>query len=149
MATIFNVKRRFESIVIKDIAIDSIDDTKTAIADFNAEQMFTGKRADGSEITPTYSDTTIQIKQDKGQPSDRVTLRNTGSFYAGIRVNVSNEDISIYSTDSKADKLNKKYSTSKGNIFGLNTQYKGEYTRNNLQPVWKEKIENITFLKMN
>lgn len=148
MATIAAVLNRVKSIDIKSIAQTSIVETKEAIADLNAEQMFVGLRSDGSEILPSYSKLTIQIKKEKGQPTDRVTLRDTGSFYEGIKVDVSGDRLNITSTDEKTEKLNKKYSKSKGNIFGLSDRFKREYLNNNLRKVFKNKVEKATNLKM-
>lgn len=129
MATIAALLRKVEAFDPESIAIQSIEETKEAIADLNAEQLYAGKRKDGSDITPEYSERTKEIKREKGQPTDRVTLRDTGAFYMGLRVDVQGEDVKVYSTDEKSDDLFKKYATKTKNIFGLNPQYKGEYIR--------------------
>ena len=47
-------------------------------------QLFDGLDKEGKEIVNEqggkYSPTTVRIKQEKGQPTDRVTLRDTGDW---------------------------------------------------------------------
>lgn len=148
MATIASMLNKIKSVDISTIAIASILETKETIGDLNIEQMNKGLRSDGSEILPSYSDLTIQIKKEKGQPTDRVTLKDTGSFYEGVKVNISGEKIDITSTDEKTAKLNKKYSKSKGNIFGLSDKFKREYLNEKQRPSFKKKVELATGLKM-
>jgi hypothetical protein len=146
--TIPSLYNKVKALDTDAIIEQSIVETKETIADLNAEQLFTGKRSDGSEILPSYSDRTIAIKEQKGQPTDRVTLRDTGSFYQGIRVEVEGARIVINSTDEKNESLNKKYSTAKGNIFGLSIPFKREYLNEKLRPTFKNKISQATGLIM-
>ena len=114
----------------------SVKATKEAIADLNAEQMYKGLRSDGSAITPGYSELTKEIKRAKGQPIDRVTLRDTGAFYKGIYAQVTGIKIKIGSNDFKELKLERKYSKANGSIFGLSEKFKAEYIRESLQPAF-------------
>lgn len=148
MATISGVLNRLKAFDASNAATTAIIETKESIADLNATQMFKGLRSDGSEILPSYSELTIQLKKAKGQPTDRVTLHDTGSFYQGIKVEVTGEKIDITSTDEKTEKLNKKYSKSRGNIFGLNNESKSEYINGFLRREFKNKVEAATGLKM-
>lgn len=135
---------------IESIAASTIEDNTDVIADLNATQLSQGLRADGSETLPSYSGTTIQSK--RGKPglsgvSDRVTLFDTGSFYKGLYAAVQGTEIEYGSTDSKADKLQEKYSTSKGSIFGLNEDSKDELVTGYLEPDWQKKINEKTGLE--
>jgi hypothetical protein len=146
MASIANVYKRIKAVDIEDVARKSIEDTKDAMADYNAQQLYQGLRSDGDEINPQYSETTIAIKKEKGQVTDRVTLKDTGAFYAGLRVVVSGNNVTIDSTDEKSEKLFDKYSTQRSNIFGLNPQFKREYLNEVLQPEWRRNVHNATGL---
>lgn len=42
-----------------------------------------------------YTQYTIEIKQQKGQPTDRVTLKDSGDFYKTFRVEVSGDVLDI------------------------------------------------------
>ena len=145
MGTILNMLRRFEALDTDKICIEALQETKETIADLNAEQMNKGQKADGKEINPQYSQTTVEIKRKKGQPTDRVTLKDTGAFYQGIYVSVDSSRVVTESTDSKSTGLQKKYGE---NIFGLNDLFKREYLNEKLRPSFKNKIELATGLTM-
>lgn len=121
--TLHELQRRLTAFDIASEVQDSIVATTDAIAELNRGQMFIGKRSDGTEILPTYSDMTIEIKELKGQPSDRVTLRDTGDFQDNIFVDVNSESFVIDSSDEKTAKLEKKYGDK---ILGLSKESKSE-----------------------
>src|SRR5688572_18251317 len=110
------VEKQYEIIATLDIekvAIESVDATKEIMADLNVEQMRAGFRADGSPITPDYSDVTIMIKKAKRQVWDHVTLQDTGDFQRSITVDVEGKNVVLDSTDWKTAKLERKYSKAK------------------------------------
>jgi hypothetical protein len=146
MATILTVLRRVEAVDTDKICVESVTDTKETIKEKNKEQLYSGETSAGTEITPYYTPLTVRIKQSKGQPTDRVTLRDTGAFYQGVYVNVTGSKVVIESTDSKTAALEAKYSEQ---IFGLNDKFKIEYIKESLRPVFKSKIEAATGLKFN
>lgn len=82
----------------------------------NREQLFKGKRSDDTDIEPDYTPLTIKIKKAKSQPTDRVTLKNTGAFYSSIKAKVQADSVKINATDSKTIKLETKY---KKEIIGI------------------------------
>ena len=66
-----------------------------AVIQLNQKQLQQGLDAQGKRIrtiksmgTQVYTLYTIQIKQEKGQPTDRVTLYNTGEFYNTMQLKV-------------------------------------------------------------
>jgi hypothetical protein len=93
-----------------------IVETSLDIKKLNQEQMFSGIRSDESEIRPFYSEYTKLIKDQKGQPTDRVTLKDTGDFYDRIFIDVKKDSFEILSSDYKNDQLIRKYGK---RIFGL------------------------------
>lgn len=56
-----------------------------------------------------YHYRTVEIKQEKGQPTDRVTLRDTGEFHKSFTITFSDESFRIVATDWKTDFLVAKY----------------------------------------
>lgn len=85
------------------------DEIVSAIAD---DQLYRrGITGTGRKIMDydPYSNATIKIKKKKGQPTTRVTLRDTGSFHNKMRVVVSNEGFYITSSDNKTEKLRTRY----------------------------------------
>lgn len=102
---------------------EAIIETSNDMIVLNQGQMSLGKRSDGTEITPTYSDLTIMLKDEKGQESRWVTLRDTGSFWGDMFVDVGNNSYEMGSADAKAAKLEKKYGKK---IFGLTKESRSE-----------------------
>jgi len=60
--------------------LNIIAKNEAQMVDLNIQQMMGGRRSDGSNIEPEYTPFTVQIKKAKGQPYDRVTLRDEGDF---------------------------------------------------------------------
>jgi hypothetical protein len=61
-------------------------------------QLFRGIDSQGQfldDIGGGYTTRTIQIKQRKGQPTDRVTLKDTGEFYKSFSVDVFRDEFVI------------------------------------------------------
>ncbi len=137
MATIKKVYDRvlaFDS----DLAIDQIfRESEDDFVRLNQEQMFAGVKRDGNEIEPPYANLTVAIKQQKGQPTDRVTLKDTGAFYQGLYANLAGNRIDEGSSDPKAEKLSEKYGEE---IYGLGGQYKQEFVNDSLKPKFSEKV---------
>jgi hypothetical protein len=67
---------------------EAFEQQKKLIVEYNAdEQMYKlGENSKGSMIRPAYKKTTIRLKKRKGQPTNRVTLRNTGKFHKTLKV---------------------------------------------------------------
>ena len=98
--------------------------------DLNQGQLNEGQNIDKSDIIPEYSRTTVSIKKSKNQISDRVTLRDTGDFYKSFKLKAENDSFSISATDSKTNKLQKKYGTK---ILGLSEESKAIFARHGLK----------------
>ena len=96
-------------------------DMEVQFVAWQTERLFFGQYPDGSEIEPEYTDYTIEIKQMKGQPYDRVTLLDTGDFYGRIFAKMDGEELVIDSEDWKSEHLKGKYGE---NIFGLRDEDK-------------------------
>lgn len=106
---------------LPEMVLESVKDNEAAILDLNIEdQLFQqGIDSDGQAITPGYTPLTISIKRQKGQPTDRVTLRDEGDFHRSFQISYGNDAFGIYATDQKAQKLERKYGKE---IFGLTDQ---------------------------
>lgn len=68
-----------------------------------------GYDADNKPILPDYTPSTIRRKKEDKQRTSHVTLRDTGDFYKGMFVEVTNWLIKVDSTDGKTDSLISKY----------------------------------------
>lgn len=85
-----------------------------------------------------YTARTIKIKQKKGQPYDRVTLRDTGEFHDSLHVEFDDEGFYVTSTDDKAKYLLARYGKT---IFRLTNKNFTELLRNYIRPELKEKLK--------
>lgn len=90
-----------------------IFENEAYIVDMNAEeQLFEqGINRLGVEISDyaPYSPVTIAIKEAKGQPTNRVTLRDEGDFESSFFLEVGNKQFEIKASDFKTEDLIKKY----------------------------------------
>lgn len=62
------------------------------------DQMYKGLNSKGLSIRPFYAASTIRYKKRKGQPFDRVTLRDSGAFHESVTV-TANDDNYVISSD--------------------------------------------------
>lgn len=124
------IKRKFNSIirlnenkVLKQI-LDSTELQEEIIYLNTIDQLYTkGQDKLGRELDSIgggYSPYTIQIKQQKGQPYDRVTLKDTGDFYNSFMVLSHDTYIEILANPIKNGKdINLEWG---GYVIGLNPQ---------------------------
>lgn len=147
MATIGTFKTRLQKVDMGFLAGESIDQTRSAMIDAQRAQMFAGEdREDhpihriGKPADYIYAEMTIKQKQRKGQPTNRVTLRDTNDFHRLIFVEVREETFVIDSFDEKAAQLIKDYG---GVIFGLNRPRRTEYVQVHLRPRLMRTVKNV------
>lgn len=116
------------------------------ICDMNAEQQLyeEGINRLGVKISDyaPYSPLTIEIKTHKGQPTDRVTLRDTGEFHGSFYVEATNTTFEIKAADWKTEKLLKKYG--KG-ILGLTEGSLAELVWQYIYPELINKAKEILY----
>lgn len=88
----------------------------------NQGQLWEGKRADGTAL-PDYTPFTKRIKAEKGQPFDRMTLKDTGDFYEGffVKIDSTSKTVVFSSKDEKTVELTTRYGRL---VFGLSSQNK-------------------------
>jgi hypothetical protein len=138
MASVRELMKRLEAIDVDQLAADSIDDSKNDLIEWQQEQLFAGKNSTGGPIRPAYTKVTKRIKTRKGQPTDRVTLKDTSAFYNAIFVDVRSTTYIIDSTDYKTPLLLNKYGKS---IFGLGGVFMVGYRRD-VRPIFNDKISD-------
>lgn len=114
-ATIRNLEYRLRSfkdslpMLLEDAVRAKEDVIVSAIAD---DQLYRrGINGRGEKIMDymPYTATTIQIKKRKGQPSTRVTLRDTGAFHESMYVVFDSDGFYITASDEKTNDLIEKY----------------------------------------
>lgn len=122
MRTINSLLRAAQNVDMNFLAENSLIETASEYVNLQREQQFSGILSDGKDIQRLgakykgYSPATIRIKQQKGQPTDRITLKDTGDFYFEEFADVRSEGIIADSADEKSTKLQEDYGPK---IFGL------------------------------
>lgn len=100
-----------------------IYDNEAYIVDLNAEEQLYEQGVNNlgvsiSDYAP-YSPVTIEIKKAKGQPTNRVTLRDEGDFESSFFIEVGQNQFEIKASDWKTEELIKKYGRQ---ILGLTNE---------------------------
>lgn len=113
----------------KDIIQQTVKQFKSEIIKLNQDQLEQeGVDSKGKKLPP-YAASTVRIKKRKGQRTDHMTLKDTGAFYEGFYLLAFHEFWEQGSRDSKAGKLEGKWSHTYdegtvvsggyGDIFGI------------------------------
>lgn len=119
----------------------AVEDNSEKIIETNQEQLYLlGHNPLGISLG-TYAPMTIQLKKQKGQPYDRVTLKDTGAFYNGFRVDANKDNFNITSDDSKTQTLLDRW----GNIFGLTDENRSKITWSDIYPQLLLKLKSAIY----
>ncbi len=119
---------------------ESIDQNKQVIKELQTqEQMYQGITSKGIDIKPTYAASTIKIKRKKGQPTDRVTLFDTGDFYNSLEVIAGKNDLIIRTIISYSIFLVNKYA----DILGLDEENWTVFLEKYTIPTIKKNFDDI------
>jgi hypothetical protein len=137
MRTINNLMQANLKVDLPTELQQALIDTSDKYIAAQKEQLFEGEDSDGKDIEPFYAESTIARKKKKGQPTDRVTLLDTGKFQEAIFQDVFSDRVITSSSDSKTKKLEEKYGAK---IFGLDRDRKSQH----LELVADKLKENIT-----
>ena len=103
------------------------------------EQMYQGIDSKGIDIKPAYANSTIKIKRKKGQPTDRVTLFDTGAFYNSLEIIAGQNDAIIRTVISYSVFLVDKYA----DILGLDEENWTVFLEKYTIPTIKKNFDDI------
>lgn len=114
-ATLRNLEYRLRAfkdnlpMYLEDIIRDKEDVIVSAIADDQLYRRGINGRGEKIMSYMPYTATTVRIKKKKGQPTTRVTLRDTGDFHNSMFVVFDAEGFYVTASDEKTEELVKKY----------------------------------------
>lgn len=114
-ATLRNLEYRLRAfkdnlpMYLEDIIRDKEDVVVSAIADDQLYRRGINGRGEKIMSYMPYTAKTIQNKKRKGQPTTRVTLRDTGAFHKSMFVVFDSEGFYVTASDEKTEELIKKY----------------------------------------
>lgn len=127
--------------MLEDIIAMKEDVIVSAIAD---DQLYR-RGINGREIKimdyMPYEESTIRIKKEKGQPTTRVTLRDTGSFHENMSVVFDEEGFYITSSDDKTEALKNKYGSL---IFRLTNKNFNRILRSHVRKEFVKRLKKAT-----
>lgn len=127
-------------LLLEDIIKSKEDVIVSAIADNQLYRRgITGKGVKIMSYAP-YKPITIQIKKRKGQPTTRVTLRDTGAFHESMFVVFDSEGFYVTSSDEKTPLLIEKYGE---DIFRLTDKNLTRILRSHIRKELVKRIKKI------
>lgn len=127
----FNFEVAFDKIMLENSKV---------FVDANKEMLYSGIDATGTSLGE-YANSTKQYKQEKGQPYDRITLKDSGDFYLGKRlISEENFDYTIESNDYKQEILNEDFGIE---INGIDKERTIKIIDEVLTPKLTQAIQNV------
>ena len=135
--------RKFKDILDQELKDEIMRNEEVIVKMVAEEQLYEhGIEGRGIEIASykPYAPRTIKKKQRKGQPYDRVTLRDTGEFHASLKVVFDDDGFYVTSTDDKAQYLLKRYGKT---IFRLTNENLKILLNEYIRPSLKAKLKNF------
>jgi len=92
---------------------------KQILAMNTEDQLFKkGVTITGVKIVPPYASSTVRIKKRKGQPTNRVTTRDTGEYHSHFTIQFGTDEFTIEVDHTNAD-LNYVLKNRYGELEGL------------------------------
>lgn len=127
-----------------EIAKKIVRDNDNILIDMNAQDQIYAKGVNRlgvriDEYQP-YRPLTIQVKIEKRQPYDRVTLKDTGEFYDSFYVETAEDRFYIKASDEKTNWLIKKYGAE---IFGLTNDSLAEFINDYVKDEAYNRVKEI------
>jgi len=119
----------------------SVDNNKTVIKTMQTdEQMYQGINASGNAITPfPYATSTINYKKRNGQPTDRITLKDSGDFYDSIQIEARTDNFVISTQITYSIYLVTKYAE----ILGITDTNLQTFVNTYTLPIIKQNFNDI------
>lgn len=133
--------RKFKEILHQELKEEILENKFVIIEMVTKDQLYE-RGINGRDISiasyQPYAPRTIRVKIRKGQPTDRVTLKDTGEFYNSFDVVFDENGFYITSDDEKAKYLVEKYGR---NIFRLTDENLTILLREYIRPILTEKMK--------
>ena len=133
--------RKFKAILSQELENIILDNENIIVEMITQQQLYEqGIEGRGIEISSyaPYAESTIRKKIKKGQPTNRVTLKDTGDFYKSLRIEFDDKGFYIVSNDFKSPYLLKKYGPT---IFKLTDENLETLIRKYIKPTLAVKLK--------
>lgn len=96
--------RKFKDILDDELTLEILNN-EDLITEMIRNQLYSGNDGYTMSIQPPYALSTIKRKLKKGQPIDRVTLRDTGEFYKSLHVAFDEDGFFVASSDQELSNI--------------------------------------------
>lgn len=133
--------RKFKDVLSEELRNEILRNEDVIVKMITEDQLYDlGIEGRGIEIMSyqPYSPRTIRKKIRKGQPTDRVTLKDTGEFYSSLHVEFDERGFYVTSTDDKAVYLLERYGRT---IFRLSDENLSKLLYEHIRPSLAEKLK--------
>ncbi len=146
MATTSDLLERLQSLNLRELLADSIEETAPEYVELNTQQLFKGLDGMGQSIRPLYRSAKYARVKNQSNPLPGYgtpDLKLTGAFYQGYELKVEGDELVKDSDVDYADQLFEKY----GNEIGqLDEENHEEYIQENLAPAFYDRVREQTGL---
>lgn len=133
--------RKFDEVLGKELVKLVLAHEEDVISAITEDQLY-DKGINGDEVEimsyRPYAPSTIKRKKKKGQPTNRVTLKDTGKWYKSLKLIYDIDGFYIVSTDDKHKYLKERYGEK---ILKLTREHLNELIHN-LRPELAEKLKD-------
>lgn len=123
-----------------------VQENEAFIVDMNTEDQLYEKGVNNLGVSiddfAPYANLTIEIKEVKGQPTDRVTLRDEGDFHSSFFLDIGDTQFEVKASDPKTGKLIKKYGRQ---ILGLTQENIQELIDYYIKPGLEKDIKSLLY----
>lgn len=123
-----------------------IEDNEWFIVDLNADDQLYNHGINNLNVSISdyqpYADYTVEYKKATGQPYNRVTLHDEGSFSGSFYIEIGSDRFTIKASDSKTLDLVRKYGEQ---ILGLTLKNKVRFLVEIVIPGMMEKRNKVLF----
>ncbi len=146
MATATEMIERLQGLNIRDLLIESIEETAQQYVELNTAQLYEGKDGNDQPLNPTYASPKYARVKNEMNPTPgygNPDLKLTGAFYGGYELRVEGDDLVKDSDVEYADDLFAKYGNAIGQLDEANHE---QYVNEEMAPVLYEKVRELTGL---
>lgn len=131
-----------EASIYQDLAKAILANKELLVEIQNQGQLFQkGEDSKGFALRPSYASATVNYKRRNKQPTDRVTLKDTGSFYESVAIEVKGEQMIITASVPYTKYLLSRYGQ---DIFGVQKIAFKEFLQRYYLPLISNSFEKIT-----
>ena len=143
MRAIERLERKLRELkaVINPTLKQTIDRNKGVLIDQQQTQMNKGRDAFNVSFIPSYAESTIKQKKAKGDPFNRVTLKDTGELYRSITIDTTTTQAIISTNVEYFKYLVDHYDTNI--ILGIQSEFLNEFLNKYFKPELRKAWEQI------